>query len=55
MFDAYFKEALREVAGSPFLPRYVKIFFYLEDGTIQVQEPRRVNSGIHQGICFFVC
>lgn len=50
VFDAYFKEALQEVEGSPFLPRYVKIYFYLEDGTIQVQEPRKVNSGIHQGV-----
>ncbi|XP_072389050.1 EF-hand domain-containing family member C2-like isoform X1 [Diabrotica undecimpunctata] len=48
-FDAFFQETLQEVKGSPFLIRKVKIYLFLEDGTIQVVEPRVENSGITQG------
>ncbi|KAJ8920607.1 hypothetical protein NQ315_004746 [Exocentrus adspersus] len=48
-FDAYFQETLQEVRGSPFQIRKVKIYFFLEDGTIQVIEPKVENSGISQG------
>ncbi|CAH1962003.1 unnamed protein product [Acanthoscelides obtectus] len=48
-FDAFFQESLEEVKGSPFQIRKVKIYYFLEDGTIQVVEPKVENSGIAQG------
>jgi hypothetical protein len=48
-FDAFFKETLQEVRGAPYAVRRVKIYFFLEDGTIQVTEPKVENSGIAQG------
>lgn len=48
-FHAYFKESLHEVYQSPYQVRPVKIMFYLEDGTIQVSEIKRDNSGLPQG------
>lgn len=33
----------------PFIVRKVKILFFLEDGTVQVTEPKVENSGIPQG------
>ncbi|KAG5872507.1 hypothetical protein JTB14_027095 [Gonioctena quinquepunctata] len=48
-FDAFFQETLQEVKGSPFQIRKVKIYLFLEDGTIQVVEPRVENSGLAQG------
>ena len=38
-----------EVDKCPFQVRKVKIYFYPEDGTIQVNEPRVDNSGMAQG------
>ena len=43
-FFAYFKETLPE----PYQVRKVKIFYYLEDGSIQVSEPKSANSGFPQ-------
>lgn len=48
-FHAYFKESLHEVYQAPYQVRPVKILFYLEDGTIQVTERKRDNSGLPQG------
>lgn len=48
-FDGFFQETLQEVRGSPFQVRNVKIYYFLEDGTIQVVEPKVENSGISQG------
>lgn len=48
-FDAYFKETLQEVYHAPYLVRKVKIYYYLADGTIQINEPKVENSGIPQG------
>ncbi|XP_066140061.1 EF-hand domain-containing family member C2-like [Euwallacea fornicatus] len=48
-FSAFFQETLQEVRGSPFQVRNVKIYYFLEDGTIQVVEPKVQNSGISQG------
>lgn len=48
-FFGYFKETLPDVYRASFQIRKVKIFFYLEDETIQVSEPKCVNSGIAQG------
>lgn len=48
-FDGYFKETIQEIYHAPYLVRKVKIFYYLEDGTIQITEPKIENSGISQG------
>ncbi|TMW47965.1 hypothetical protein DOY81_006948 [Sarcophaga bullata] len=48
-FNAYFKETLQEVYHCPYQVRKVKIMYYLEDGTIQITEPKVQNSGIPQG------
>ncbi|KAJ8965173.1 hypothetical protein NQ314_004316 [Rhamnusium bicolor] len=48
-FDAFFQETLQEVRGSPFQVRKVKIYLFLEDGTLQVVEPKVKNSGVSQG------
>ncbi|XP_033239499.1 EF-hand domain-containing family member C2-like [Drosophila pseudoobscura] len=48
-FSAYFKQTLQEVYHAPYLIRKVKIYFYLEDGTLEIYEPRVDNSGIVQG------
>ncbi|KAJ2949147.1 hypothetical protein O0L34_g6087 [Tuta absoluta] len=47
-FNAFFKQTLHEMDRSH-LVRRVDIFFFLEDGTIKVQEPRTDNSGLTQG------
>ncbi|KAF5287565.1 hypothetical protein FQA39_LY15894 [Lamprigera yunnana] len=49
-FYAIFKQTLQEVKRSPCLIRKVLILFFLEDGTIQVIEPKIDNSGVSQGI-----
>lgn len=49
-FDAYFQETLHEINRSPFQVREVKLLFFLEDGTIQIHEPRVDNSGLTGGI-----
>ncbi|XP_060652659.1 EF-hand domain-containing family member C2 isoform X1 [Drosophila nasuta] len=48
-FNAYFKEPLTEIYHAPYQVRKVKIYFYLEDGTMQITEPKVENSGIPQG------
>ncbi|KMZ09937.1 EF-hand domain-containing family member C2 [Drosophila simulans] len=48
-FHAYFKQTLQEVYHAPYLVRKVKIYYYLEDGTLEIYEPRVDNSGIVQG------
>uniref|UniRef100_A0A1A9ZYI2 EF-hand domain-containing family member C2 n=1 Tax=Glossina pallidipes TaxID=7398 RepID=A0A1A9ZYI2_GLOPL len=48
-FNAYFKETLQEVYQAPYQVRKVKILYYLEDGTMQILEPKVENSGIPQG------
>lgn len=48
-FYGYFKETLPEVNLAPYQVRKVKILYYLEDGTIQISEPKTENSGIPQG------
>ncbi|CAG2060773.1 unnamed protein product [Timema podura] len=47
-FDAYFQETVQEQRYAH-LVRKCKIYFYLEDGTVQVVEPKVANSGIPQG------
>ncbi|XP_042201371.1 EF-hand domain-containing family member C2 [Callorhinchus milii] len=48
-FQAYFQEAVQEKREERYRIRKVKIYFYLEDDTIQVIEPEVKNSGIPQG------
>ncbi|XP_031332726.1 EF-hand domain-containing family member C2-like isoform X2 [Photinus pyralis] len=48
-FYAFFRETLQEHRCAPFQIRKVVIYFFLEDGTIQVMEPKIDNSGISQG------
>ncbi|KAM8721070.1 hypothetical protein ACLKA7_007016 [Drosophila subpalustris] len=48
-FKAYFKQTLQENFHAPYMVRHVKIFYYLEDGTIDIHEPKVENSGIVQG------
>nr|CAD7408838.1 unnamed protein product [Timema poppensis] len=48
-FDAYFQETVQEQRYTH-LVRKCKIYFYLEDGTVQVVEPKVANSGIPQDL-----
>ncbi|KAL2081357.1 hypothetical protein ACEWY4_023210 [Coilia grayii] len=48
-FDAYFQEPVPQSKEEKFRVRKCKIYFYLEDDTIQVVEPEVKNSGIPQG------
>jgi len=48
-FDAYYQEAVHEKREEQFRVRQCKIYFYLEDDSIQVIEPRTKNSGVPQG------
>jgi Ca2+-binding EF-hand superfamily protein len=48
-FYGYFQEAVHERTEEQFRVRRCTIYFYLEDDTIQVNEPQQVNSGIPQG------
>jgi len=48
-FDAYFQEAVHEKREEQYRVRKCKIYFYLEDDSIQVIEPHVKNSGIPQG------
>lgn len=56
-FFAYFQEAVHEKREEKYRIRGSVILFYLEDDTIQVNEPLMVNSGIPQGLwaVFFGC
>lgn len=48
-FQAYFQQTLHEMRSSAHILRKVDIFFFLEDGTIKVIEPKTENSGLSQG------
>ncbi|XP_072369944.1 EF-hand domain-containing family member C2 isoform X3 [Scyliorhinus torazame] len=48
-FKAYFQESVHERREEQYRIRKCKIYFYLEDDTIQVVEPEVKNSGITQG------
>ncbi|KAJ3197354.1 EF-hand domain-containing member C2 [Irineochytrium annulatum] len=48
-FYAYFQEAVNEKREEQYRVRKVNIYFYLEDDTIHVSEPKTPNSGIPQG------
>ncbi|XP_051565641.1 EF-hand domain-containing family member C2 [Myxocyprinus asiaticus] len=48
-FDAYFQESVPQRREEKYRVRKCKIYFHLEDDTIQVVEPELKNSGIPQG------
>eukprot|EP00745_Piridium_sociabile_P001304 TRINITY_DN107989_c0_g1_i1.p1 TRINITY_DN107989_c0_g1~~TRINITY_DN107989_c0_g1_i1.p1 ORF type:complete len:748 (+),score=228.62 TRINITY_DN107989_c0_g1_i1:111-2354(+) len=48
-FDAYYQEAVVERREEQYRVRNCKIYFYLEDDSIQVIEPRFKNAGVPQG------
>jgi len=48
-FNGYFKEAVIETNLENYRVRKVVIYYYLEDDTMQITEPRQDNSGIPQG------
>ncbi|KAI8838822.1 EF-hand domain-containing member C2 [Chytriomyces hyalinus] len=48
-FYAYFQEAVHEKREEQYRVRRCNIYFYLEDDTIHVSEPKTQNSGIPQG------
>jgi len=48
-FDGYFKETVTESAQEHYRVRPVEIYYYLEDDSIAIIEPRVENSGIPQG------
>lgn len=48
-FDAYFMEPVYEKREEQYRVRKCKIYFYLEDDSIQVVEPRMKNAGVPQG------
>ncbi|XP_011378328.2 EF-hand domain-containing family member C2 [Pteropus vampyrus] len=48
-FDAYVEDEVPDKSQEKYRIRFYKIFFYLEDDTIQVTEPVVKNSGLRQG------
>ncbi|GLE00936.1 hypothetical protein PINS_up009733 [Pythium insidiosum] len=48
-FGAYFLEAVHESNVENYRVRKCEVFYYLEDDTIQITEPKVENSGILQG------
>jgi len=48
-FYTYFQEPVHESPNENFRVRACTLYFFLEDGTIQISEPRVENSGIPQG------
>ncbi|XP_006148924.1 EF-hand domain-containing family member C2 [Tupaia chinensis] len=49
-FDAYLEDEVPDKNQEDYRIRYYKIYYYLEDDTIQVNEPEVLNSGLNQGI-----
>ena len=48
-FDAFFLEAVHESELENYRVRKCQIFYYLEDHTMQIVEPKTENSGLPQG------
>jgi len=48
-FTAFFQEGVTERNDEQYRIRSCKVYFYLEDDTIQVNEPTEINSGMPQG------
>ena len=48
-FDGYYQETVTESRSEQYRVRHVKVYFYLEDDSIQLVEPRHKNAGLNQG------
>jgi len=48
-FSGYFKEAVVESALENYRVRKVTLFYYLEDHSLSITEPKQENSGVPQG------
>jgi len=48
-FYGFFKESVVESALENYRVRKVDIFYYLEDNSVSINEPKQMNSGIPQG------
>lgn len=48
-FSGYFKETVVESKVESSRVRRLTVFYYLEDNSIQILEPKQENSGIPQG------
>eukprot|EP00933_Yihiella_yeosuensis_P080533 TRINITY_DN93985_c0_g1_i1.p1 TRINITY_DN93985_c0_g1~~TRINITY_DN93985_c0_g1_i1.p1 ORF type:complete len:679 (-),score=97.63 TRINITY_DN93985_c0_g1_i1:54-1979(-) len=48
-FETYFEQAVHENPKETFRIRCCTLYYYLEDGTIMISEPKVENSGIPQG------
>lgn len=48
-YNGYFKEAVVETNLENYRVRKVVVYYYLEDDTCQITEPRQDNSGLPQG------
>jgi hypothetical protein len=49
-FFAYFKQSLTEAGDETYRVRYARIYYYMEDNTIMIEEHRERNSGLAQGV-----
>lgn len=49
-FYGYFKESVVESRLENFRIRKLLIFYYLEDHSIMINEPKETNSGTPQGV-----
>lgn len=49
-FNCYFKEAVYSSPVENFRVRRCVLYYYLENGTIHIAEPKIENSGINQGV-----
>ncbi len=48
-FYGYFKETVTESPAEHYRVRKVIIYYYLEDDSIHIYEPKQTNSGLPQG------
>jgi hypothetical protein len=49
-FFAFFKQSLTEANDETYRVRYVRMYYYMEDDTIMIEEHRERNSGMPQGV-----
>ena len=49
-FFAYFQQSVTESRDETYRVRYVRIYFYIEDNTIMIEEHKERNSGMDQGV-----
>ncbi|KAK8885916.1 EF-hand domain-containing protein 1 [Tritrichomonas musculus] len=49
-FFAYFKQSVVESNDETYRVRYVRIYYYLEDNTLMVEEHKDRNAGMTQGV-----